>query len=37
MMMMGLVGAGIYTSSMEIDAGKGVCYQMLPSGKNGKL
>src|ERR1700678_4824779 len=30
---MGLVGDGIYTSSLEVDAVKGVCYQMLPSRK----
>jgi hypothetical protein len=35
--MMGLAGDGIYTSSLEIDAVKGVCYQMLPSRKRGKL
>jgi hypothetical protein len=35
--MMDLLGMEHITSSMEIDAVKRVCYQMLPSWKNGKL
>jgi len=34
---MDLVGMESTTSSMEIEAVQGVCYQMLPSRKRGKL
>jgi len=35
--MMDLLGMEPITSSMEIDAVKGACYQMLPSWKKGTL